>query len=108
MRWVLTHKESGAAKGRIVLIGYEDPADALTKPLPPGVLQKSLIEGSWTLGYDPDFTSAKKLRKKQGMSDGATWDASHGQGFWGILESEVDRFGFLTCWPPDASSAQNP
>ena len=25
MRWVLTHKESGAAKGRIVLIGYEDP-----------------------------------------------------------------------------------
>ena len=25
MRWVLTHKESGAAKGRIVLIGYQDP-----------------------------------------------------------------------------------
>lgn len=25
MRWVLTYKESGATKGRIVLIGYEDP-----------------------------------------------------------------------------------
>ncbi|CAL1166991.1 unnamed protein product [Cladocopium goreaui] len=25
MRWVLTRKESGAAKGRIVLIGYQDP-----------------------------------------------------------------------------------
>ena len=81
-------------------------ADALTKPLPLGVLQKSLIEGSWTLGYDPDFTSAKKLRKKQGTSCGSTLEASHGQGFWGILESEVDRFGLVTCWPPDASSAQ--
>ncbi|CAK9061025.1 Retrovirus-related Pol polyprotein from transposon RE1 (Retro element 1) (AtRE1) [Includes: Protease RE1 [Durusdinium trenchii] len=25
MRWVLTYKENGAAKGRIVLIGFEDP-----------------------------------------------------------------------------------
>ena len=25
MRWVLTYKESGAAKGRIVLIGFQDP-----------------------------------------------------------------------------------
>lgn len=25
MRWVLTYKDTGAAKGRIVLVGYEDP-----------------------------------------------------------------------------------
>ncbi|CAK9046645.1 unnamed protein product [Durusdinium trenchii] len=76
-------------------------ADALTKPLPLGVLQKSLIEGSWTLGYDPDFTSAKKLRKKQGTSCGSTLEASHGQGFWGILESEVDRSAESAVLPED-------
>lgn len=43
-------------------------ADALTKPLPHGVLQKVMLEGKWRLTYDPDFTSAKKL-KKQARSD---------------------------------------
>ena len=37
-------------------------ADGLTKPLPPGILHKVLLEGRWTLMYDPNFTSAKKLR----------------------------------------------
>ena len=40
-------------------------ADALTKPLPHGILHKALIEGQWTLTYDPEFTSAKKLRKRR-------------------------------------------
>ncbi len=38
-------------------------ADALTKPLPSGILEKILTEGRWALVYDPDFTSAKKLKK---------------------------------------------
>ncbi|CAK9112566.1 unnamed protein product, partial [Durusdinium trenchii] len=38
-------------------------ADALTKPLPPGILEKVMVEGSWTLRYDPSFTSSKRLKK---------------------------------------------
>lgn len=38
-------------------------ADALTKPLPSGILEKILVEGRWALVYDPQFTSAKKLKK---------------------------------------------
>ena len=37
-------------------------ADGLTKPLPPGIIHKVLLEGKWTLTFDPNFTSAKKLR----------------------------------------------
>ena len=37
--------------------------DALTKPLPSGILEKILVEGRWALVYDPQFTSAKKLKK---------------------------------------------
>eukprot|EP00435_Cladocopium_sp_Y103_P064584 s563_g26.t1 len=37
-------------------------ADALTKPLPPGILHKIMHEGIWTLRYDPAFTSAEKLK----------------------------------------------
>ena len=44
-------------------------ADALTKPLPPGVLHKVLAEGKWTLQYDPNFTSAKKLKAKKSVFD---------------------------------------
>ena len=40
-------------------------ADELTKPLPAGILQKALLEGHWTLAFDPEFTSAKKLRAQR-------------------------------------------
>ena len=40
-------------------------ADAMTKPLPPGILHKVLHDGKWTLCYDPNFTSAKKLKASQ-------------------------------------------
>ena len=37
-------------------------ADGLTKPLPPGILHKIMHDGMWTLQFDPNFTSAKKLK----------------------------------------------
>ena len=40
-------------------------ADALTKPLPPGILHKVMSEGHWTIHFDPSFTSAKKLKAGQ-------------------------------------------
>ena len=40
-------------------------ADAMTKPLPQGVLQKVMIEGKWKLTYDPEFVSAKRLKKRR-------------------------------------------
>ena len=40
-------------------------ADALTKPLPPGIPHKAMSEGHWTIHFDPSFTSAKKLRAGQ-------------------------------------------
>ena len=39
--------------------------DRLTQPLPPGILHKVLLEGKWTLTYDPHFTSAKKRAAKK-------------------------------------------
>ena len=45
-------------------------ADGLTKVLPPGILHKVLAEGHWSLIYDPNFTSSKKLKaaKKSNFS----------------------------------------
>lgn len=40
-------------------------ADAMTKPLPQGVLQKVMIGGRWKLTYDPEFVSAKRLKKRR-------------------------------------------
>jgi hypothetical protein len=45
-------------------------ADALTKPLPHGVLQKVLIEGKWRLTFDPNFVSSKRLRKQRNCTEG--------------------------------------
>ena len=45
-------------------------ADALTKPLPHGVLQKVLIEGKWRLTFDPNFASSKRLRKQRNCTEG--------------------------------------
>ena len=58
-------------------------ADHLTKPLPIGTLHKVMNEGFWTLVYDPDFTSAKKL-KQAGRSENSNKD------FRGVLESEPE------------------
>ena len=58
-------------------------ADALTKPLPPGVLHKILCEGKWILQYDPTFTSAKRL--KNGKKE------HYSKGFWGVSVSEGEQ-----------------
>ena len=60
MRWVLTYKESGAAKGRIVLIGYQDPDLATMQSAAPTMskrtrqlsLQYSSVRGWRTLKAD--------------------------------------------------------
>ena len=58
-------------------------ADALTKPLPPGVLHKILCEGKWTLQYDPTFTSAKRLKSDM--------KGNFSKGFWGVSVSEGEQ-----------------
>ena len=58
-------------------------ADALTKPLPPGVLHKILCEGKWILQYDPTFTSAKRL--KNGKKE------HYSKGFWGVSVSKGEQ-----------------
>ena len=40
-------------------------ADSLTKPTKPGVLHQLLQSGRWRLSYDPNFTSAKRLKQRQ-------------------------------------------
>lgn len=60
MRWVLTYKDTGAAKGRIVLIGYEDPdlqeiqsaAPTMTRRTRQLCLQLASIKGWRTLKGD--------------------------------------------------------
>ncbi|CAK9114315.1 Retrovirus-related Pol polyprotein from transposon TNT 1-94 [Durusdinium trenchii] len=61
-------------------------ADALTKPLPAGALFKAIVEGHWTLSYDPDFTSAKRLKSLRSARG-----ISSGQPFWGMSESEAEH-----------------
>ena len=39
-------------------------ADAPTKPAQPGALHQLLTTGSWKLVYDPNFTSAKRLKQR--------------------------------------------
>ena len=39
-------------------------ADSLTKPTKPGSLHQLLHSGRWRLTYDPDFTSAKRLKQR--------------------------------------------
>ncbi|CAE7779651.1 RE2, partial [Symbiodinium microadriaticum] len=39
-------------------------ADSLTKPTRPGSLHQLLQSGRWRLTYDPDFTSAKRLKQR--------------------------------------------
>ena len=39
-------------------------ADSLTKPTKPGSLHQLLQSGRWRLTYDPDFTSAKRLKQR--------------------------------------------
>ena len=58
-------------------------ADHLTKPLPTGTLHKVLNEGFRALVYDPDFTSAKRVRK-------AAKNENYNQNLRGMSESEVD------------------
>ena len=71
-------------------------ADALTKPLPLGVLHKAMIEGKWTLSYDPDFTSAKRLKKSRRAFEKEVQMAmcsTYSEPFWGVSVSESDWFG---------------
>ena len=49
-------------------------ADAMTKPLPPGILQKAMVEHQWQLVFDPSFTSARKRKKLE--PEGAKGDIS--------------------------------
>ncbi|CAK9043452.1 unnamed protein product [Durusdinium trenchii] len=70
-------------------------ADALTKPLPPGILDKVMVEGSWTLRYDPSFTSSKRLKKAGRKSPEVAPQSVSGQHFWGVLEDEHDRYSHL-------------
>ena len=39
-------------------------ADSLTKPTKPGALHQLLQTGRWRLVYDPEFTSAKRLKQR--------------------------------------------
>ena len=58
-------------------------ADHMTNPLPIGTLHTVMNEGGWTLVYDPEFTSAKRL-KKAGKSEISN------QELGGMLESELE------------------
>jgi hypothetical protein len=58
-------------------------ADHLTKPLPIRTLHKVMNEGFWTLVYDPDFTSAKRLKK-------AAKSENFNQDLRGMSETELD------------------
>ena len=72
-------------------------ADHLTKPLPIGTLHKVLNEGFWTLVYDPDFTSAKRLKK-------SAKNENYNQDLRGMSETELDSHLPLepdrNCWFP--------
>ena len=74
-------------------------ADAMTKPLPPGILHKILTEGRWVLAYDPTFTSAKKLK--------ASKRANSFQDFRGMSVVEPDQpQGFSIRWHLGSTSCE--
>jgi hypothetical protein len=64
-------------------------ADHLTKPLPIGTLHKVMNEGFWTLVYDPDYTSAKRLKKAAAKSEDSN------KTLRGMSESELVCFESL-------------
>ena len=64
-------------------------ADHLTKPLPIGTLHKVMNEGFWTLVYDPDYTSAERLKKAAAKSEDSN------KTLRGMSESELVCFESL-------------